>query len=75
MDLAKHKNMTVGETLEEMLLHSFEKLPEGESGVASPHTDKTLAYIKELKKKHGIDYDCHASYRFTEIPREIDWNV
>jgi uncharacterized glyoxalase superfamily protein PhnB len=67
--LARHKNMTVGETLEEMLLHSFEKLPEGEGGVASPHTERTLAYIKELKKKHGIDYDCHASYRFTENAR------
>ena len=49
-----------------MLLHSFEKVPD--DGVASPHTEKTLAYIKELKKKHGIDYDCHASYRFTEKP-------
>lgn len=63
-DLAKQKSMTVGETLEEMLLHSFEKLPGG--GVASPHTEKSLAYIQELKKKHGIDYDCHASYRFFE---------
>jgi hypothetical protein len=68
-DLAKHKNMTVGETLEEMLLHSFEKVPD--DGVASPHTEKTLAYIKELKKKHGIDYDCHASYRFTEKPGRV----
>jgi len=25
-----------------------------------PHTSA------ELKKKHGIDYDCHASYRFAE---------
>ncbi|HKO55874.1 MAG TPA: VOC family protein [Thermoanaerobaculia bacterium] len=24
------------------------------------------AYIQELKKKHGIDYDSHASYRFVE---------
>jgi catechol 2,3-dioxygenase-like lactoylglutathione lyase family enzyme len=63
-DLAAHKRMSVGETLEEMLLHSFEPLPEG--GVASPHTDRTLAYIPELKRKHGIDYDCHASYRFAE---------
>jgi len=63
-DLAKQKRMTVGETLEEMLLHSFEKVPSG--GVASPHTEKSLAYIQELKKKHGIDYDCHASYRFFE---------
>ena len=56
--------MTVGETLEETLLHTFEKLPSG--GVASPHTEKTLAYIQELKMRHGIDYDCHASYRFVE---------
>ena len=63
-DLARHKNMTVGETLEETLLHTFEKLPSG--GVASPHTEKTLAYIQELKMRHGIDYDCHASYRFVE---------
>jgi uncharacterized glyoxalase superfamily protein PhnB len=63
-DLAKHKNMTIGQTLEEMLLHSFEELPQG--GVASPHTESTLAHIRELKKKHGIDYDCHANYRFVE---------
>ena len=62
--LAQHKNMTVGETLEETLLHTFETVPRG--GVASPHTEKTLAYIRELKQKHGIDYDCHASYRFVE---------
>ena len=66
-DLARHKQMTVGETLEEMLLHSFEKV-EGD-GVASPHTDGTLEHIKVLKEKHGIDYDCHASYRFVEKER------
>jgi hypothetical protein len=63
-DLARHKNMTVGEMLEEMALHSFEKLSGG--GVASPHTERTLSYIQELRKKHGIDYDCHANYRFVE---------
>jgi uncharacterized glyoxalase superfamily protein PhnB len=63
-DLARHKEMTFGEMLEEMALHSFEKLPTG--GVASPHTEQTLNHIVELKKKHGIDYDCHASYRFAE---------
>jgi hypothetical protein len=36
--------------------------------VASPHTRKTLAYIQELKVRHGIDYDSHASYRFVERP-------
>lgn len=63
-DLARHKNMTIGEMLEETVLHTFEKVS-GE-GVASPHTSKTLAYIRKLKEKHGIDYDTHASYRFVE---------
>jgi predicted enzyme related to lactoylglutathione lyase len=63
-DLAQQKNMELGEMLEEMALHSFEKLSTG--GLASPHTERTLASIEELKKKHGIDYDCHANYRFVE---------
>jgi glyoxalase/bleomycin resistance protein/dioxygenase superfamily protein len=66
-DLARHKNMTVGEMLEETFLHTFEKVA-GE-GVASPHTGTTLAYIQALKAKHGIDYDTHASYRFIEKTR------
>jgi catechol 2,3-dioxygenase-like lactoylglutathione lyase family enzyme len=57
-DLAQHKRMSVNSCLEEMLLHTNE-------GVG-PHTQTTLRYIQELKKKHGIDYDCHASYRFKE---------
>jgi catechol 2,3-dioxygenase-like lactoylglutathione lyase family enzyme len=57
-DLAKHKRMSVNSCLEEMLLHTNE-------GVG-PHTKTTLNFINELKKKHGIDYDCHASYRFVE---------
>ena len=63
-DLARHKNMALGEMLEEIFLHSFEKL--SKDGVASPHTGSTLAYIQTLKEKHGIEYDCHASYRFVE---------
>jgi hypothetical protein len=66
-DLARHKSMSVGEMLEETILHTFEKAPRG--GVASPHTEKTLAYIRELKAKHGVDYDTHASYRFVEQPK------
>lgn len=57
-DLAKHKRMSVDSCLEEILLHTNE-------GVG-PHTKTTLQYIQELKKKHGIDYDSHASYRFVE---------
>lgn len=62
-DLAAHKGMSIDSTLEEILLHTSEPLGDG---VASPHTKRTLDYIQELKKKHGIDYDCHASYRFVE---------
>jgi catechol 2,3-dioxygenase-like lactoylglutathione lyase family enzyme len=62
-DLAEHKRMTLNSCLEEILLHTNE--PYGD-GVASPHTKGTLRYIQELKKKHGIDYDSHGSYRFVE---------
>lgn len=64
-DLAAYKGMTIGSCLEETLLHTFEVVGKDE-GVASPHTKRTHLYIQELKKKHGIDYDTHASYRFEE---------
>jgi catechol 2,3-dioxygenase-like lactoylglutathione lyase family enzyme len=57
-DLARHKRMSIGSCLEEILLHTNE-------GVG-PHTRTTLHYIEELRKKHGIDYDTHGSYRFVE---------
>jgi hypothetical protein len=57
-DLAAHKRMSINSCLEEMILHANE-------GVG-PHTESQLRFIQELKKKHGIDYDSHASYRFTE---------
>lgn len=62
-DLAEHKRMSLSSCLEEILLHTNEPLGDG---VASPHTRGTLNYIQELKKKHGIDYDSHGSYRFVE---------
>jgi catechol 2,3-dioxygenase-like lactoylglutathione lyase family enzyme len=62
-DLAEHKRMSLSSCLEEILLHTCE--PFGD-GVASPHTRSQLRYIQKLKEKHGIDYDCHASYRFVE---------
>jgi catechol 2,3-dioxygenase-like lactoylglutathione lyase family enzyme len=66
-DLAAHKRMSLAGCLEEILLHTCEPLGDG---VASPHTPRTLRYIGELKKKHAIDYDCHASYRFVERPAD-----
>ena len=62
-DLARHKRMSLSSCLEEILLHTNEPLGDG---VASPHTAGQLRYIQELKVKHGIDYDSHASYRFEE---------
>lgn len=62
-DLAEHKRMSLSSCLEEILLHTCEPLGDG---VASPHTARTLRYIQELKRKHGIDYDSHGSYRFVE---------
>jgi catechol 2,3-dioxygenase-like lactoylglutathione lyase family enzyme len=62
-DLAEHKRMSLSSCLEEILLHTNEPLGDG---VASPHTKRTIVYIQELKRKHGIDYDSHASYRFEE---------
>ena len=62
-DLAKYKRMTLTSCLEEILLHTCDRLGDG---VPSPHTRRQLEYIQELKRKHGIDYDSHASYRFVE---------
>jgi catechol 2,3-dioxygenase-like lactoylglutathione lyase family enzyme len=58
MDLAEYKRMSVDSCLEEILLHTND-------GVG-PHTESQLKHIEELKKKHGIDYDSHGSYRFVE---------
>src|SRR5688572_2840432 len=65
-DLAVHKRMSLSSCLEEILLHTCEPLGDG---VASPHAKGTLRHIQMLKKRHGIDYDCHASYRFVEEPK------
>ena len=62
-DLAARKGMTVSSCLEETLLHTFEPLGDG---VASPHTKADLRHIEELKRKHGLDCDRHANYRFVE---------
>ena len=62
-DIATIKGMSMTGMLEETFLHTTE--PFGD-GVASPHTKAQLRQIQELKKKHGIDYDVHASYRFVE---------
>jgi hypothetical protein len=48
------------------LLHTFEPLGDG---VASPSYEGAAPLHQELKRKHGIDYDSHASYRFIHYGR------
>lgn len=66
-DLAAHKKMTLTEILEETLLHSFETEPKmAGRWTASPHTARNLRHVETLKEKHGIDYETHDAYRFSE---------
>ncbi|MCJ8009145.1 glyoxalase superfamily protein [Lederbergia wuyishanensis] len=66
-DLARETERSVGELLEEIIMHSFEPLEglEGQAS-ASPHTIETLELIDKLKKKHQIDYGTHDIYGFVE---------
>jgi hypothetical protein len=65
--LAEFKNITLGQLIEEIVLHSFEAV-EGHEGqmCASPHGKRSLQAIADLKKVYGMDYDTHSSYGFEE---------
>ena len=65
--LAEFKDMTLGQLLEEIILHSFEAAPghEGEM-CASPHGKKSFAAIADLKRIYGMDYNARAGYGFRE---------
>ena len=64
--LAEFDGVTLGELLEKIVLHSFEPVEgdEGES-CASPHGERALNAIADLKRVYEMDYDVHASRRFT----------
>ena len=65
--LAELKDMTLGQLLEEIVLHSFEAAPGHEGQMcASPHGKKSFAAIADLKRIYGMDYDAHAGYGFRE---------
>ncbi len=65
--LAEFNDMTLGQLLEEIVLHSFEAAPGHEGQMcASPHGKKSLAAIVDLKRIYGMDYDAHAGYGFRE---------
>jgi hypothetical protein len=65
-ELAAATARTVGEVLEETLLHTLEPATGREDVVWSPHSKAVFALIAELKQKHGLAYDAHGYQRFTE---------
>ncbi|MCG3181431.1 MAG: hypothetical protein BIFFINMI_03825 [Phycisphaerae bacterium] len=56
--LAEYGDMTVGQLLEDILLHAFE-------GV-QPFFPETIRKIAEIKKVYNLDYGVHDSYRFED---------
>ena len=56
--LAEYKNMTLGDLLEGVVLHSFEG--------KTPFTGETLRKISELKDIYGLNLDAKASHRLRE---------
>ena len=58
--LAEYANMTLGELLEDIVLHSFE------GPNASSFAKEDFKIIADLKKVYGMNYDVHSNYRFVE---------
>jgi hypothetical protein len=63
--LAEFKGVTLGELLENIVLHSFDPVAgqEGEAS-ASPHGKKALKAIADLKRVYGMDYEVHSARYF-----------
>jgi predicted DNA-binding ribbon-helix-helix protein len=58
--VAEYKNMTLGDLLEGIVLHSFDG--------KAPFSAATLRKIAELKGIYGLDLDARASHRLKEKP-------
>lgn len=56
--LAEYLDMTLGDLLEGIVLHTFEG--------KSPFVPETLAKIEQLKDVYGLDLDATASHHLTE---------
>lgn len=65
--LAEFENMTLGQLLEKIVLHSFEAVP-GEEGEQawSALGKRSLAAVADLKRVYNLEYDMHAFRRFRE---------
>ena len=62
--MAEYSDQSLGQLLEEIVLHAFE------GGCANAFGPKSLEKIRELKKVYEMDYDVHASYRFVDRAAE-----
>ncbi|MHA7969984.1 hypothetical protein [Rhizobium sp. CAU 1783] len=56
--LAEHKDMTLGDLIEGILLHSFEG--------KSPFSGETLDVIRRLSAIYGLDLTAEHSHRLTD---------
>ena len=56
--LAEHKDMSLGDLLEGILLHVFEG--------KQPFSEETLQIIAKLKDVYGLDLDAEASHQMTD---------
>jgi hypothetical protein len=63
--LAEFEDISLGELMEKIVLHSFDPVPgdEGES-CASPHSRRQLEAIAGLREVFGMDYAVHATRGF-----------
>jgi hypothetical protein len=57
--LAEHLDMSVGDLLEGIALHSFEGKP--------PFSDTTLAKIQQLKSVYDLDLTAKDSHKLTDV--------
>jgi hypothetical protein len=71
--LAEFEELTLGQLLEKIVLHSFEPVP-GEEGEQawSALGKRSLTAVADLKRVYGLQYDMHAFRRFQEAEAEAD---
>lgn len=58
--MAEYGDMSLGDLLEEIVLHSFE------GGRAQTFGADDIKVINEFKKLYGMSYDVHSNRRFVE---------
>ena len=65
--LAEFEDISLGELMEKIVLHSFDPVPgdEGES-CASQHSRRDLEAIARLREVFGMDYEVHATRDFVQ---------